>query len=158
MCFKEFMQDNTQSSLMWFILFIFAFGVTLYLSFQHFHLAFYGIETNATIVQSERGFRMSFHAYRFTTETGRVIESQSNLFPGDVERGAVGTAVPVVYRPDYPEFFVAPGIRGRFSLLLFSFIAFVCGIMLMLSLTTNKKQSKNKGDSNYVPVSSFSDV
>jgi hypothetical protein len=147
MSYKEFLRDINQSPLGGILIFfVFTAGMSLYLSFHHFHLAFYGIVTNATIVQAERGFRMSFYSYRFTTETGMVIESQPYLLPGDVERGTVGTIVPIVYRPDHPEIFISPGIRGRLPLLGILFIALVCGTMLVLSLTKNKEQSQNDGD------------
>jgi hypothetical protein len=125
MNYKEKQQTRFQCAVLY-IVTIGITGIAIYWSIQQVCLAIYGIETKATVVKFERTLKGSFRTYRFTTETGRVIEATSDHTVGV---GGVGAIVPIIYLPSHPKIFSAPGIEGCRRLFVVVFAAVFFGIL-----------------------------
>ena len=132
MKFKKYLQCAVL-----FIVFMVLMGHVIYFSIQHVRLAFYGIQTDATVIEIVRAGSSSARAftgsktYQFTTETGRDIEVKIVLLKVGGQR--VGETVPIIYLSSHPEIVSAPGIIGYLPLFYCLFVAFVSGLLCWVS-------------------------
>ena len=116
--------------------------LVIYESSCQVRLALYGIKTHATVIRIEESGRSRRATFRFTNETGAVINVKDILGEG---RPEVGDVIPIVYLPANPEIVAVQGIKGWTFLFIGLFLVVYSGLALVGALLERAK-NKNQGD------------
>jgi hypothetical protein len=126
-------------------------GLVIYESIKQTRLAFSGVKTDATVIHVERkpSGAPSITTFRFTTETGAVIELKNPYGPpGWLE---VGDVISIVYLPAHPETVAVSGIRG-WNFLFITIAITIIGYICLANTLFLYRQEKMLRQSTHLPI------
>ena len=116
-----------------------ATGLVIYESGCQVRLALYGVKTHATVIHVKQSGRNRIVTFRFTNESGAVINVKDIRGAG---RPEVGDVLPIVYLPANPEIVAVQGIKGC-TFLFIAIILFVFGGLSFVVVLSQKNMLNN---------------